>query len=107
MFYEAARLHAVCVVLQLADSAPADEAGHMQIREESLEGGDAWKKNEPEDKLSESKHTHASRASTQILCPSHPGVYIHLYTQYTALVNSAGKSRESGGLEETHSVGEE
>lgn len=44
----------VCV-LQLADSDPEDEGGHVQLKEER------W---EDEDKLSESKHAHTHTLSS-------------------------------------------
>lgn len=52
------------LVLQRADMGPANEPEHMQIKEECSED-DMWKNN-PEDKLSESKliHTHTSHTET-------------------------------------------
>lgn len=47
------------LVLQCADVNPVgSEAGHMQIKEERSED-DMWKNN-PEEKLSESKRTHTA-----------------------------------------------
>lgn len=42
------------LMLQCADTEPANEAEHVQIKEECAEE-DMWK-NDPEDKLSESEH---------------------------------------------------